>query len=119
MTAAAKVPCVDEAMEARYLAACMVDGDVPERHPVSPRELWSKRNATVLEALYALRARGESTDVVAACVELERMGKLKAVGGEAAMRMIASVVELHPAPLAQRLRELAVARGVRERAMRA
>jgi replicative DNA helicase len=118
MTAAEQIPCVDETLEARYLAAVMQDGDVLEQHPIWPRELWSKRHRAILEAVYALRSRSESTDSTSVALELDRRGQLKAVGGAALVDRMSMVAELFPGPLAQRIRELHAGRALRERAMR-
>jgi replicative DNA helicase len=119
MTAAETIPCIDADAEARYLAACMHDDAVLERHPVWPREMGVRTHALILEAMQAARAAGHGTDHVSIAVRLKSAGQLERIGGERALRAIGSVVELHPGPLARHLRTLAVARGVRESAMRA
>jgi len=119
MSAAEKIPCVDVDSEARYLAACMHDDAVLERHAVWPREMGVRTHAIVLEAMHASRAEGHGTDHVTLALRLGESGQLARIGGERALRSIASVVELHPGPLARRIRTLAVSRDVRSRALRA
>lgn len=119
MSAAEKIPCIDADAEARYLAACMHDDAVLERHPVWPREMGVRTHALILEAMQAARAAGHSTDHVTIALRLEAAGHLARIGGERVLKSIGAVVELHPGPLARHLRMLAVARGVRESAMRA
>lgn len=112
------VPCTDESVEARYLGACMIDGEALARHPVWPRQMWVRAHRIVLEVLLARQQRNESTDVVAVAMDLKSRGQLEEVGGEHALRGMTANVELYPAPLAQRIRELAAARELRERAQR-
>jgi replicative DNA helicase len=113
-----QVPCTDEATEARYLGACMIDGEALGRCPVWPRHMWNRAHRTILETLLARHQANEPTDVVAVAMDLKSRGLLDGVGGEHALRGMTIDVELYPAPLAQRLRELATARELRDHARR-
>lgn len=119
MNAKATPPCVDVALEDRYLGACMADGETIVEHPVPPRVLWSPSRRTVLESIVALKGRGEPTDATSVTVELDRRGQLGKVGGAKFIEHVSRVAELFPAALASRLVELAKLRATREAALRA
>jgi len=112
------LPCVDEDAEARYLAAVMHDTATLERYPVWAREMGVRKHSAILAAMHACRSAGRGTDHVSLAVQLGPDG-LERIGGEPALRTMGSLVELYPGPLARKLRLLAVARAVRERALRA
>lgn len=110
------IPCVDADAEARYLAAVMHDGATLERHPVWPREMGLRVHEVILDAMHKARAASRGTDHVTLATMMDPAA-LKRLGGERTLRDIGSVVELHPGPLARKLRTLAVARKLRENAL--
>lgn len=111
--------CVDLAYERRYLGALMADAAVADEHPLDASDLWLTAHRTIAKAALALAARKASTDPSSVATELHRTGGLESCGGRAAVDMVASLIELYPAPIVQRLRELATARRALEHARRA
>lgn len=75
----------DEAAEAAVLGAAMWSRDAAAEavESLAPADFYSPRNEAVFEALAALVARSEPTDVIAVSDELQRRGELRKWGGPA------------------------------------
>src|SRR5258708_39215150 len=77
-----------------------------------PEDFYRGRHATIYEAMLALYNESEPVDVLTVTDRLRQLGKLEAVGGQAAVDELTGVVPAagHPPPLAQTAREEAVVR---------
>lgn len=108
----------DADLESRYLGAILVDNSVIDAHPIAPAEMVSARARLVLAAMRAVRDRDHEIDTVAVRIELERSGKLAAVGEEYLLA-ITNEVTSNAGPIVARLRELARLRAASTHATRA
>lgn len=107
--------CTDLALEKRYLAAVMLNPSVLEEYPLSPTDLVSEVNQALLRAVASLHARGEEVSTSSIESELER---LHLVVDFAHVLGATNAIELNPAPIQKRLRELSHQRRVRDTAIR-
>lgn len=110
---------VDLEAEAAFVGALLLDSRA--LHMVAPSDFYAAAHATVLEAAQRVEARGENVESVTVRIELDRMGKLAAIGGdEFLMALTDSVPSVARQPeIAFRLRELEQARAAREAHVRA
>lgn len=118
MSAVHSIACADAAIEARYLSAVLMRPEALEQAPIQLTDLVSPTHQSIYSAMLSVRGRGEDVNTVSVRIELDRQGRLKAVGVER-LTQLQDSLELDPFACAKRLRELAVARRIREAAHRA
>jgi replicative DNA helicase len=93
------VPPHNEEAEASVLGAILLAGGSPQPLGVvtadvrlRPEHFYRPRHAAIFTALFALGERNEPIDVVTACDELEREGKLEEVGGREYVHALPNLV---------------------------
>jgi hypothetical protein len=91
-------PIADPDSEQRYLACVLLEPDVIERCPVRPDDIWSPANATVLEAMHALRSRGSAIGTDTLRIELKARGRLGVVGDDALLALASRIPIVAAAP---------------------
>lgn len=118
MTSVRSIACSDIAIEGRYLGAVLLRPDTLESAPIQLTDLVSPAHQAIWAAMVAVRARGDDVNTVSVRIELERAGRLHAVGPERLLAL-SDTLELDPHACAKRLRELAALRRIREASIRA
>lgn len=106
-----ELPCAIESEEA-LLGAAIINPLVLEEVVISPDEFYVHRNGWVWEAGLSLLGKGLPVDLVTVTEELDKMGKLKKIGGPAYLTKLATKTpsSLHAEGYAVRIKETAVRR---------
>ncbi len=73
-------PLYDKAAEEAFIGSLLIDPERLRRLNVKAADLYFVRNQHVLEAMLEITARNETPDMVTIPAELERSGKMAAVG---------------------------------------
>lgn len=110
---------VDLEAEAAFAGGILVDAAA--LHLVTPSDFFAGAHALVVEAAQRVDARGEHVETVTVRLELHRMGKLDAIGGD---ELLLSLTDTVPAlarqpEIAYRLKELSQARAAHDGHLRA
>lgn len=112
-------PITDLAIEAAYLGGVISSGgEELERYPVPPADMAGGAHQLILGACLAIRNRAEDISTLSVRVELQRQGRLAAVGDEALFKL-GSVFDPDQRASASRIRELAALRRARDAARKA